>query len=180
MANSNTIKNSVYAEEIFKLAEDKKNEIFYNSSAEHAIIVHQALVKTATNYMYIFSSSMCTEISNNSDYCNLVKAFLRENKNRQIKIVLTDYNDGFALMPIAKLLAEFPLQVSIKRYPGEVYYKDKPVHFTITDDRAFRLETDINNHMAFGNFNSPDQAKAMKAVFEKVYQSKLASSVTLC
>lgn len=180
MITGNNIKASVYADEIFRLAEERKNEIFYNSSAEHATIVHQALVKTATEYMYIFCSSMCTEISNNPDYCNLVRSFLEGDKNREIKIVLTDYNEGFTQMPIAKLFAESPLQVSIKKYPGEVFYKGKPVHFTITDDRAFRLETDIDNHMAFGNFNSPDQAKAMKVVFEKVFQSKLASSISLC
>ena len=180
MMTGNNTKASVYADVIFKLAEEKKNEIFYNSSAEHAAIVHQALVKTATEYMYIFSNSMCTEISNNRDYCDLVRAFLKENKNRQIKIVLTDYSEEFTQKPIAKLLAEFPLQVSIKKYPGEVFFKGKPVHFTVTDDRAFRLETDIDNHMAFGNFNSPDQAKAMKEVFEKVFQSKLSSSIGLC
>ena len=141
--------NSVYAMNIFKLAEEKKDEMFYNSSAEHATIVHQALVKTASNYVYIFSCSMCSEISNNQEYCDYVKNFLECNKSHQIKIVLTDYNDGFCQMPIAKLLAQYPLQVSVKKYPGEIYYKEKPCHFTITDDRAFRLETDIENHMVF-------------------------------
>jgi len=173
-------KRSVYAEEIFKLARERKNEVFYNSSAEHATIVHQALMKNAENYVYIFSSGMCTEISNNEAYCETVRDFLSKEKARKIKILLTDYSNEFQQMPIARLLAEYPLQVTIKKYAGNVYYKNSPVHFTVTDDRAFRLETDIENHMAFGNFNSPTQAVVLKDLFEKTFESQLASSVKIC
>ena len=176
----NAIKSSVYAEDIFKLAEGKINEIFYNSSAEHAIIVHQALMKTAERYVCIFSSSMCSEISNNSDYIAYVRSFLEGSKDRTIRILLTDYTDNFWNMPIAKLLAHYPQQVEVKRYDGNVYYKDTPVHFTVTDDRAFRLETDIKKHMAFGNFKSERQAGALKEVFDKMFISKMASNVVPC
>lgn len=176
----NSTKNSVYSEEIFRLAEEKKNEIFYNSSAEHAIIVHQALMKTAERYVCIFSSSMCSEISNNDEYIAYVRNFLEGGKDRYIKILLTDYSNDFWKNPIAKVLTHYPQQVQIKKYDGNVYYKDNPTHFTVTDDRAFRLETDIKNHMAFGNFNSEEQAKALKSVFDKMFLSRLSSTVDPC
>ena len=176
----NETKTSVYSEEIFKLAEEKKNEIFYNSSAEHAIIVHQALMKTAENYVCIFSSSMCSEISNNPEYIAYVKTFLGGSKDRTIQILLSDYTDDFWKNPIAKELAKFPQQVHVKKYDGNVYYKEKPAHFTVTDGRAFRLETDIDKHMAFGNFNSEGQASALKSVFDKMFVSKLATAVAPC
>ena len=176
----NTTKSSVYAEEIFKLAEEKKNEIFYNSSAEHAIIVHQALMKTAEKYVCIFCSSMCSEISNNAEYLAYVRSFLDGSKDRQIRILLTDYTDDFWQMPIAKQFTNYSLQVQVKKYDGIVYYKDAPAHFTVVDDRAFRLETDIEKHMAFGNFNSEGQASALKEVFDKMFVSKLSSSVAHC
>lgn len=176
----NATKASVYAEDIFRLAEGKTNEIFYNSSAEHAIIVHQALMKTAENYVCIFSSSMCSEISNNLEYIAYVRAFLEGGKDRTIKILLTDFSLDFWQKPIAKLLAQYPLQVEVKKYDGNAYYKDKPAHFTVTDDRAFRLETDIDKHMAFGNFNSEGQASALKSVFDKMFVSKLATTVVPC
>ena len=170
---------SEYAANIFRLAENRDDKVFYNSSAEHAMIVHQALAKTANEYIYIFSSSMCSEISNNNEYLDYLKDFLND-KSHEIRIVFTDFSEAFLKMPIAKLLATYPLQVSIKKYPGKVLYNGYPAHFTVTDDRAFRLETDIENHMAFGNFNSPSQALALKEVFDRIYQSKLASEVTLC
>lgn len=170
---------TVYAEKIFNLAKDKADLVFYNSSPEHAIIVHQALVQNADNYVYIFSSSMCTEVSNNPEYCEIVKRFLSGSENRQIKIILTNYDDGFPEKPIAKVLALFPEQVEVKRFDGKVEYKGSPVHFTVSDDRAFRLETNIEEQMAFGNFNSPEQARDLKEVFEKAFELPSAEAVRL-
>ena len=171
---------TVYAEKIFKLAEEKTDEIFFNSSADHAVIVHQALMGNATDYVDIFSSSMCSEISNNPEYCRLVSAFLKADKKRRINIILTDYEDGFMMMPIAKTLLQYPLQVRIKRYGGKALYKGEPAHFTVSDDRAFRLETDIEKHMAFGNFNSRRQATDLKGLFDKIFNSPLTKSVIPC
>ena len=168
-----------YSKEIFKMAENKENKVFFNSSAEHATIVHQALVKYATSYLDIFSSCMCTEISNNSEYCQLMERFLMEDEKRRVNIVLTDYTDNFRKTPIAKVLSKFPLQVTVKHYNGCAMYKGKPAHFTIADDRSFRLETDITKHIAFGNFSSPDKTLALKTVFEKVFDSDLSKSVSL-
>lgn len=70
--------------------------------------------------------------------------------------------------------------MTIKRYDGQVMYKKNPAHFTVTDDRAFILETDIEKHMAFGNFNSPSQAKDLRGVFEKIFQSNLDKNIHLC
>ena len=172
--------NSIYATKIFQLAEEHTDEIFYNSSAEHAIIVHQALVKNASKYVCIFSSSMCSEISNNKEYCNFVDQFLKEDKERYIHILLTDCHENFANMPIAQVLAKYPLQVIIKKYTGQVLYNSKPVHFTVSDDRAFRLETDIERHMAFGNFNSTIQAQDLKKVFDQAFTSEVSIRVNLC
>lgn len=174
----NHLAKTIYAEKIFQLAKERVNEVFYNSSKEHAIIVHQALVQNAEKYVYIFSSSMCSEVSNNSEYCTIVKKFLESNKDREIKIALTDYSDDFPQMPIANVLAQFKDQVEIKQFDGQVIYKGNPAHFTVSDDRAFRLETNIQEQMAFGNFNSQDQAKELKAIFEDVYRSSLSKPVT--
>jgi sensor histidine kinase YesM len=174
------IANTIYATDIFKWAESKTDTVFYNSSAEHAAIVHHALVKYSEKYIDIFSSSMCSEISNNSDYCQLIKTFLDRDNTHKINIIFTDYDEDFVQTNIASLLAKYPFQVTIKRYDGQVMYKDRPVHFTVADDRAFRLETDIEKHMAFGNFNSVNQAKALKDTFDKIFQSKLVQNIPLC
>lgn len=171
--------NTVYANDIFRMAAGKEDKMFYNSSTAHASIVHQALAKYATDYIDIFSSSMCTEISNNKDYCKYIENYLEGGKERKIRIILTDYSERFNETKIGLLFAKYPGQVSIKSYKGKVIYKDSPAHFTVSDDRAFRLETDIERHMAFGNFNSPEQARALKETFDKIFNSPLAKDVCL-
>ena len=177
MPNNQT--RTVYAEKIFQLAKDKTDEVFYNSSSEHAIIVHQALVQNAESYVYIFSSSMCSEVSNNTEYVEIVKNFLSNNQNHNIKIILTDYSEDFPKSPIAEVLAKHSKQVEIKKYDGKVMYNGNPVHFTISDDRAFRLETNIEKRMAFGNFNSPHQAKGLKEIFNTIFSSSDAEPIRL-
>ena len=38
----------------------------------------------------------------------------------------------------------------------------------------------IKERMAFGNFNSPEQAVGLRTVFDKIFISPLAKSVPLC
>ena len=168
-----------YPERIFRLAENKTPEIFYNSSSEHAKIVHQALMKTSEKYICIYCGSMYTEISNNPKYLKLMEEFLNGDKERSIKILFADYNPDFIEKPVAQVLANHPRQVKIKTYTGEVKYTGTPVHFTVADDRAFRLETDIQNHIAQGNFNSPKQANKLKNIFDSIFASQLAVNLNL-
>jgi hypothetical protein len=170
---------SLYHKQIFQLAKDKKDEIFFNSSKEHASIVHQAIMKYATDYVYIYSSSLCTEISNNSIYCDYVDDFLGKNANHLIKIVLTNYDESFLTKPLALILNKYNKQVEIKSFKGKIFHNGKEIHFTVSDDCAFRLETDIEKHMAYGNFNGKAQAMNLKNLFLKVFSSTLVKPVIL-
>lgn len=165
--------NAIYSEHIFDLAKNKKKEMFYNSSADHAIIVHQALAKYAEQYIEILCGSMCTEISNNTTYLNYLRDFLEKKRDNRIRIILTDYRkDDFEKQDVAKLFAQYPEQVEIRKYDGQVWYEKQPVHFTVTGNNSFRLETDIEKHMAFGNFNSSTQAETLHNLFQKLFASQ--------
>ena len=167
-----SILNAIYSDHLFDLAKNKKDEVFFNSSFDHAKVVHQALAKYAEKYIYIYSRSLCSEISNNQEYCQYILEFLESSTDNQIKIILTDYDaDNLKGKPIAKILAKFPNQVQLKSYKGKVWYEGKPVNFTVTADRAFRLETDIENYRAFGNFNSPEQAQGLRNTFDKLFNN---------
>lgn len=156
---------SSYKEDIFRLAKSKENKIFYNSSEKHASIVHQAIMKYAENYVYILCSSLCTDISNNTEYCSLTDEFLSRDCNHQIKIIFTSYEKDFKNKDLFKVFDKYPLQVEMRKFDGKVTVNNKPIHFTISDDRAYRFETDIEKHMAFGNFNGKTQAMSLKEKF---------------
>ena len=158
-----------YKEQIFKLAKEKKDDVFYNSSEEHAMIVHQAIANTAEHDINILSSSLCSSISNNEDYLKYMRDFLSKDSSHIVRIVLTDYNEEFLNKPIAILFREFHDQVQVRRFNGVVKNEDKQVHFTYADDRMYRIETDIVNHIAFGNFNSPTRVAFLASIFNQVF-----------
>lgn len=160
----------LYKKAIFALAEERKDQLFYNSSELHAEIVHQAIAKTAERYICILSGSLCTEISNNERYCELMNEFLSKDASRKVQIILTDYQESFLLKSLNIVFQKYRKQVDVRRFNGSVRRNNLPVHFTFADDRMFRLETDIEKHMAFGNFNSPEQVMSLKNVFNDVFQ----------
>lgn len=159
----------LYKEEIFRLAEEKRDNIFYNSSEEHATIVHQAIASTAEHDINILSSSLCSSISNNLDYLTSMRSFFTKDPSHRVRIVLTDYKEEFQDKPIAGLFREFQDQVEIRRFNGVVKNNDKQVHFTYADDRMYRIETDIDKHIAFGSFNSPGRVEFLASIFNQVF-----------
>ncbi|MDR0961351.1 MAG: hypothetical protein LBM62_02160 [Mediterranea sp.] len=156
-----------YESYINKLADEGRNEIFYNSSDAHAAIVLRALAKHAKKEIRILCKNMCTDVSNNKDYLSLLEKFLRENSSHIISVLFTDYSDSFCDLPVGKLFQRYGNQVTLRALNNiSILYNEKPVHFTVVDGIAFRIETDIDNKMAFGNFNSPEQAKVLDTVFQ--------------
>ena len=184
MFNINLEIDKKYAEKINKLAENGgTNAVFYNSNERHAAIVLHALVKNASDYIKILCCNMCTDVSNNQDYLNALDSFLSGNENRKIQILLVNYNDIFIKQPIARLLARYSGQVSVKRMVDtntDICLNGRPVHFTVSDNRAFRLETDIEKKMAYGNFKDEYNAQILCSVFERYFNSDNAQAVSLC
>jgi len=171
-----------YAKKIESLAANGgTNEIFYNSCEEHALIVLKNLVKNATTYIKSIVGNLCSDISNDSEYIKLVKEFLEGDPKRKFEILFDDmYNEDFLQKPITKIFSEYPNQVNIRKLNnGHIQYKDKHIHLTVSDDRAFRCETDVINKMAWGNFNNPEQAKGFSAAFDKFYTDSYSSIVRL-
>lgn len=136
--------------------------------------------------MNIFSNYN-TEISdlayNNEDklfndkYADYIRDFLDFRSINKINIITTDNNKSITNIYFINIFSHHPYQVSIKQYNGEIIYKKYPAYFTISDGKSFRLETDTNKYMPFGNFNSPTQAKQLQIVFEKIFHSKLAKTI---
>ena len=164
-----------------ELAEgDGKNELFYNSNERHASIVLRALVKNAKRYIKIVCDSMCTDVSNNREYLDLLERFLQGSADRSIKILFVRYDSHFRDLPIAALLRKYNRQVEIRSREGvDVNFDGKPVHFTMADDKAFRIETDIKAKMAFGNFNNPEQASVLNRVFDRFFNQPETVAITL-
>jgi len=160
-----------YEEEIANLAAKKKNKRFYNSDSEHAKIVVRELMANADSYVYIVCCDMCADVSNNDSYIEAVKNFLTKDSKPKIEILFTHYKNYFMDLPIAQTLKQYPEQVLLKRLPeGMLIGKDgNQIDFTVSDDRAYRVEIDVDNQIAFGNFNNCENAKVLKERFEHFF-----------
>jgi hypothetical protein len=170
-----------YEKAITTLAKERKNEIFYNSSDAHACIVLNNMIKNAEKYVHSICGDMCGEVNNNPKFLQIVEDFLKEDANRKFYILFDEYNNGFPQTEIAKVLAKYPNQVMVKKLKqGHLLYKNKRAHLTISDDRAFRLETNVNEKMAFGNFNDSDDAKILNEVFSQYFNNaKISETIDL-
>jgi hypothetical protein len=165
----------LYLKKIELLASNHINEEFYNSNDEHAQIVLTSMVRYSKNIVRVYCGNMCTDVSNDPTYLNEIKIYLTERKG-SIYILLCDYKDHFKEKPIYKLLSQYPLeQVQIKTTKTLLLYNGNPVHFTVSDDLAFRFETDIVKKMARGNFNDREGAKMLTEKFDNLFLN--ASSI---
>ncbi|MFT4223447.1 hypothetical protein [Dysgonomonas sp.] len=170
-----------YARMIADLAENGKNQKFLNSSDEHALIVLKNIVKYATSSIKTLCGNMCSEVSNDDEYIELVDKYLKGGHNRIFYILFDNYSSCFESGKIASVLKKYPTQVKIRRFKDEyshLYYNGDPVHLTVSDNKSFRLETDINNKMAWGNFNDPIAAKEFTEVFDTYFADEYALEVS--
>ena len=107
-----------------------------------------------------------------------LNAFFKEVQIAVLKYYLFDTH--FRDLPIAALLRKYNRQVEIRSREGvDVNFDGKPVHFTMADDKAFRIETDIKAKMAFGNFNNPEQASVLNRVFDRFFNQPETVAITL-
>ena len=157
-----------YKESIKYLAENRIDEIVYNADDEHAVVVLSELIKNADEYVHIVCKNMDPKVTEKPDYLNAVKLFLDKESSKELKVLMTDnYKDSFKERKIFKLLEKYPEKVFIKHLGHEIKTSDDtPINWTVSDDRAFRLEKDIENYIAFGNFNAPNFAKKFNGHFE--------------
>ena len=143
-----------YESYIESLAREDKDEVFFNSSDSHAQIVLKQIVQSAKNELKIYCGNLCTRVSNDMQYIDALKEFLGRRETK-IQVLFADFNDEFYRKPIYKLFSDYKEQVELKKVlSNHIITKDGvPVHFTIGDSKMYRLETDIENKKAIGNFN---------------------------
>lgn len=164
-----------YKKYIESLAVGSESIEFYNSGPEHAAIVLSTIFKTARQYVRVYCANMLSEtVSNSEDYLQAVDEFLDRvpvvaNQNPPLQIIFSNpIEDAFKRTPIYRILWKHQAKVQIKcinREVGGIKYKGIPAHFTCADDRMYRLETDIVNKKAFGNFNDPQGTIIIKNAF---------------
>lgn len=164
-----------YIEYISLLSHNKVNKDFSNSDEMHAIEVLVKIFEQSKDCVRIFAQSLCNnQVSNNPKYITALSDFIE--RGGKVEIAINSYNEeDIRQSNLFKRLAYYLKQdgrVEIYKTEAKPYLSNdieqKEVHFTIGDDIAYRLETDIEKRTAICNFNSPERVKVLIEFFEKI------------
>ena len=163
-----------YITYISQLANSKSNVEFLNSSEEHALAVLVRIIQSSNNILRIFAGNLCSQVPSSAEYISALSDFIE--RGGQVKIMLNQYDDcNSKESNLFKRLAYYlELGKDIKVFSTEArpYLLSDPdkneIHFTIGDDCAYRIETDIDKKNAKCNFNNPAAAANLIIFFDEL------------
>ena len=167
--------DDLYERNIIKISKNREDSVFYCSNEKESVLIDTHIFKTAERYVYIFSSVNCPELEkvfNDAKCIAIIRNFL-DDSERKLCIIIDNCSDVSMIQTnIKDLIVKYSSQVSVYLSFGHFNYKDKSAHFVVSDDRIFKLVTDIGRDLSFGNFNSQLNAKSLKEAFEKIKNGK--------
>lgn len=160
-----------YESYIKNLAKEDKDEVFFNSSDSHALIVLKQIVQSVNTELKIYCGNLCTNVSNDKGYLDALKDFLNK-KGAKLKVLFADFSEEFYGKPIYNLFINHREKIELRSVlPNHIITKDgMPVHFTIGDLKMYRLETDIKNKKAIGNFNDVGSTGVLCKIFNRYFK----------
>ena len=167
-----------YIEYISLLSHNRVNKDFSNSDEEHAIEVLVKIFEQSSVFVRIFAKSLCNnDVSNSPKYIAALSDFIEKGGTVQIAVnsyVVSDVKQSNLFKRLSFYLSQGK-KISIYKTDAKPFLANDPekkeVHFTIGDDNAYRLETDIQKRTAICNFNSPDRVKGLIDFFDKIIKS---------
>lgn len=175
----------MYRDFIRKLSEESDERIFLNKGPEHAKIVLEQIFKQSKNIIRIFAGNLCRTVGNELEYISALSDFIIN--GGKVKILLNDYKEELAKgCNLYMRLAYFKSigkDIIVKKTNAKPYRKSDPeqkeIHFTIGDDKAYRIETDIYERKAEGSMNLPKVAIPMVEFFDDLFNSDLSSEIDI-
>ena len=167
-----------YRNYVNKLAEDKKDYQFTNSSPKHAAIVMSTIFKYAKERVYIYDDNLNGNIVNyeNKFYEN-VENFLKTGGvlkiviNHDIDIFsnvylkLKEFKDKKYNIELKKPNIDFINTFLLKNGDNE----DWNLYFTSADNSMVRVENDNTFKLALCNFNNESLSKYLNSKMDKYF-----------
>lgn len=174
-----------YKDFVSILARDHVDKLFLNSDKEHALVVLVEIFKNAHNTLRIFAGSLCKEVANSPEYVEALSDFIE--RGGTVRILLNNYDEKLAINSnLFKRLAYYTSEgrdILVRQNPAKPYLKNDPakkeIHFTVADEVAYRIETDITLRTAECNFNNPAMAKGIVLFFDNLFLQDASVEINL-
>lgn len=176
-----------YKEYIRGLAQQNRNVVFFNSSADHGAFVMSTIFDNAKTAVKIYCGNFSGDISKNDHYRLSLKNYLH--RGGKLQILLQEeklkLNPNPHIFDILKLYSITNDNISIRQHPYKIGMPKEgksdvnEVHFTVADDKMYRIEEDIDKFTAIGNFNDVEKSKELSKFFDTIFADPQTTEVVL-
>lgn len=160
-----------------RLSETHSDRTFFNSDEAHALAVMESLIRQSSEIIRIFAGNLL-HVGNQTSYIEAISDFVE--RGGKVRIILNKCDDIEAIKSsnLFMRLAYYVMKgkdIIIKTTKVQPYLisdlNKKPIHFSVGDSVAYRIETDIENRVAECNLNNPAQASKFIAYFDTLFES---------
>lgn len=159
-----------------RLSETHSDRIFLNSDEDHALAVMETLIRQSQSVLRIFAGNLM-HVGNQPEYIEAISDFVE--RGGKVKIILNKCDDDdIKASNLFRRLAYYMMSnkdIVIKRTKVQPYFKSDinktPIHFSVGDNNAYRVETDIENRVAECSMNNPTRAKTFIQYFDSLFDS---------
>lgn len=174
-----------YEQFVRLLARNNDDRTFLNSDEAHALTVFVQMFRSAMEEVRIFAGCLCKYIGNEPEYIIALSEFIE--RGGKLYILLNAYDESLAkesnLFKRLSYYKSLSKPVYIKTSNTHPYMlkdgKKNEVHFSVADNKAYRIETDIVKRSAVCNFNNPVLAKQITELFDELFAKEDTKDIDL-
>lgn len=168
------------------LAKQQVNQVFLNSDEDKMISVFVEIFNSSSDIVRIFAGNLCNLSTESSIYIEALSDFIE--RKGKLRVLLNDFDIIKTQQTnLYKRLAYYKAEgadIEIKATSVNPYViaqngERVNVHFSIGDNKSYRLENDTVNITAICNMHDPDTANEFVAVFDKIFDSERSIVVDL-
>ncbi len=156
-----------YREAIEFLAEKQEDFAYDNKGANHAVIVLVNMLKNTKNEFLMFSGTFNSDVADQKEFIEELQNYIESGKIFKLVLEKNVDTKSEALQLIEKLEKE---NENIKiTNAKEIFieelkriFDNEVLHFSVSDEKSYRLEVGKEEFKAVCNFNDPEIAKELK------------------
>lgn len=158
-----------YEDHVRTLFDLNSDVIFSNGMQDHARVILVEFFKRAEESVVIFCKDLLADVYNHKHITAALRDALR--RGVEVKIAVQEDPQADIFINAARQYNENPAlagRVEVKKVTGDKL-KQVEQNFAVMDSKAYRFESNKNEHKAEASANRPKIAKVLLTNFEKIW-----------
>lgn len=175
----------IMVRELAMRARNGESNLFLNSDEEHALEVLVNIFKEAKSVVRIFAGDLCGHVGCEKEYIIALSDFI--DRGGEVRILLNKFkNELVEKSALFKRLAYYQSEgkpVLVKSTDARPYRttddRKEEVHFTIGDEKSYRLEIDTEERTAICDFCDEKTASGLAVFFDGIFDREQSETIDL-